>query len=412
MLLYVHVPFCRAKCHYCGFHSVVPQPGAMETYVDALRLEMALWSDRLGRPIVNTVYIGGGTPSLLPPKALTALGDGLRRAFAFAEDVEFTVEGNPESLGAMDTLQALKDVGVTRLSMGVQSVRPADLTMLGRAHTHRQTLVALEQARLLGFNEISLDLMFGLPDTRLKQWLDVLRNAAELGPQHLSCYGLTVEPDTPLERACLERRLALPSEDEQAKMFIYGADYLEERGYLQYEISNFARLGYQSRHNLGYWEGKPYLGLGPSAVSTMGGARWTNPADLRAYATAVRERTLGDGAETLSPQDRLKEMLMLRLRTTRGLNLRGYRLLTGEALLHRHRALVEALSRKDLIRIKDGYMRLTRNGMLVSNAILTHLFAQEDAAVAPSLRSSLADDVASDTGAAALAPPPAAGESA
>ncbi len=380
MLLYIHVPFCRSKCGYCGFHSHTPKSGQMESYVDALLMELAHWGDVYGRPEVSSVYFGGGTPSLLPPNVITALGNSVRRNFALDSDVEMTFEGNPESIGAMDTLQALKDIGVNRVSIGVQSLDNAQLTALGRPHRVRDVHRAIEQARVLGFGNLNLDLIFGLPGTRLKIWLDTLRGVLELGPQHLSCYALTVEPDTPLEQACFDRSVTLPGEQEASKMFLYGADLLEEHGFLQYEISNFAKLGFQSRHNLGYWEDRDYLGLGPSAVSTVAGRRWANPADLGVYVRTVASKTLDANAEQLSPDERIKEMVMLRLRTTRGLNLRGYRKLTGRAFMEIHRPLVEALSRKDLVRIKDGYIRLTRNGMLVSDAILSHMFEREEAA--------------------------------
>lgn len=380
MLLYIHVPFCRSKCGYCGFHSHAPGPGQMESYVDALLLELAHWGDVYDRPSVSSVYFGGGTPSLLPPNVINALGSSIRRNFALKPDVEMTFEGNPETVGAMDTLQAIKDIGVTRLSMGVQSLDNAQLAALGRRHRVRDVYRAIEQAHVIGFGNINLDLIFGLPGTRLKIWLDTIRAALELCPQHLSCYALTVEPDTPLERACFDRSITLPDEQETAKMFLYGADLLEEHGFLQYEISNFSKLGFQSRHNLGYWEGKNYLGLGPSAVSTVRGRRWANPADLGVYVNAVSSKKLDATAEQLTPEERTKEMVMLRLRTTRGLNLRGYRMLTGRAFMEVHRPLVEALSHKDLVRINNGYLRLTRHGMLVSDAILAHMFEREEAA--------------------------------
>jgi oxygen-independent coproporphyrinogen-3 oxidase len=352
----------------------------METYVDALLMELAHWGDVYGRPAVSSVYFGGGTPSLLPPNVIAALGNAVRRNFALHPDVEMTFEGNPETIGAMDTLQALKDIGVTRLSIGVQSLDDAQLAALGRRHRVRDVYRAVEQARVLGFGNLNLDLIFGLPGTRLKLWLDTLRAMLDYGPQHLSCYALTVEPDTPLERACFERTTTLPDEQETSKMFLYGADLLEEHGFLQYEISNFAKLGFQSRHNLGYWEGRDYLGLGPSAVSTVAGRRWANPADLGVYARSVASKKLDNRAERLAPDERIKEMVMLRLRTVRGLNLPGYRRLTGRSFMELHRPLVEALSRKDLVRIKNGYLRLTREGMLVSDAILSHMFEREETA--------------------------------
>ncbi len=379
MLLYVHVPFCRRKCGYCAFHSEVPKGDAVQVYVDGLLREIALWGDRLGNAPVRTIFFGGGTPSMLPARAISVIMDRIRKAFALDGAAEVSLEANPESVASMDYMQTLLDSGVNRLSMGFQSLDPATLKLLGRPHSVRDAIRTFELARTMGFANINLDFIWGLPNQRLKLWLDDLRAIVKLGPDHLSCYGLTVEECTPLEQDVLQGRIHLPDDGEQGKMFVYGADYLESQGYLQYEVSNFARMGFQCRHNLGYWEGEDYLGLGPAAVSTLFGRRWTNPTELAEYTRSVDERTIGHEGETLTLMERVQELVMLRLRTTRGLRVKAYRELTGRDFLKDNKSLIHALHRNQLVRIRNGYLSLTRNGLLVSNAILERFFSEMDA---------------------------------
>lgn len=379
MLLYIHVPFCRSKCGYCAFHSEVPKGNAIQEYVDALLREIAVWGDRLGNAAVQTVFFGGGTPSVLPARAVTVILDRIRRAFAVEAAAEVSFEANPESVASMDYMQTLLQAGVNRLSMGFQSMNPASLKLLGRPHSVRDGIRTFELARTMGFTNINLDFIWGLPDQRLKLWLEDLKAITRLGPDHLSCYGLTVEECTPLETALHQGRITLPDDSEQGKMFIYGAEYLESQGYLQYEVSNFARMGFQCRHNLGYWEGADYLGLGPAAVSTLFGRRWTNPADLGEYAAAVDSGRIAQEAEVLTLAERVRELVMLRLRTTRGLRVRAYRELTGRDFMRDNKALIHALHKNQLVRIRHGYLSLTRNGLLVSNAILERFFSDMEA---------------------------------
>jgi len=377
MLLYVHVPFCRSKCRYCAFASEVLTMDAVEAWQRAVTAEAAHWGKVLGRPGVETVYFGGGTPSLLPGWAFERLVKGIRKAFAVPQDLEFSMEANPDSATDKDLLKLWRASGVNRLSLGVQSFAENDLEMLGRPHGAAQVLTAVERARAAGFANLSLDLIWGLPGTRLKTWMDNLKAAVRLGPEHISCYGLTLEPGTPLAMASEIADINLPGEDEQAKMYVYGGEYLEEQGYLHYEISNFARMGYASIHNQGYWEGKEYLGLGPSAVSTIDGKRWENPKTVKDYVALAGRKAWGWEAETLTSEIRTRELLMLALRTSKGMKIADYNRLTGRNLMAEQAKLLAALRQKELIRIKDGSLRLTCQGMLVSNLIITRLLFPE-----------------------------------
>jgi len=218
--------------------------------------------------------------------------------------------------------------------------------------------------------------MWGLPGQSVRQWLQTLKDVIRMAPDHISAYGLTLEPGTPIELDVEEGRLTLPPERDQNIMFMEGAAMLEQQGYLHYEISNFARMGFQCRHNMGYWEGQDYLGIGPSATSTINNRRWTNPSSQAAWNARTREGKLGQEVEELTPETRVLELLMLRLRTARGLRIKEYREMTGRDFVRDHQRLVQALHENSLIRIRQGYMRLTRSGMLVSNSILSNLFAR------------------------------------
>lgn len=369
MLLYIHVPFCRKKCHYCAFASQVESGQDMADWLEALEAEITMWGDRLGRVTFSSLYIGGGTPSLLSPAAVERIFSGLRARFSFPAGCEITFEANPDSVSPA-LLRRLRHLGVNRLSLGVQSFDDRQLRALGRLHTAEQAALACDQARTAGFSNLSLDLIWGLPGQSLRQWLSFLKTAVSLGPQHLSCYGLTLEPGTRLARQVETGGLTLPTEDETARMFVQGGDLLESCGYMQYEISGYARMGYQSRHNSGYWQQTDYLGLGPGATSTLRGRRWTNPADLASYAQQVKTGSLGQDMEIIDNQTALREMVMLALRTSQGLDLARYRQLAGQGFCRRFQAQLRSLRSRGLIRLTRDHLRLTRTGMLVSDPII------------------------------------------
>ncbi len=375
MLLYIHVPFCRAKCRYCAFYSVpLSGPGDLRGYTDTLLLEIARWGDTLGREKIDSVFFGGGTPSLVPPKLLNAVLEKIRTVFDVSPKAEISLEANPDSFLAIGYAHDIAKLGVNRLSLGVQSLNEDALAALGRPHGRREALMAYELARSANFASINLDLIWAIPGQRRRDWMRDLAEVAALRPDHLACYGLTLEEGTPMARACAEGLIRLPDEKDQAAMYVDGGEYLETAGLLQYEISNFARMGFQCRHNLGYWESADYLGLGPGATSTMRGVRWTNPRDIGEWRQDVRANVCRRDAETLSPNIRLLETVMLRLRTTRGLRVRAYRDMTGRDFMRDNKDLLHLLHRRGLVRFRNGYVRLTRNGMLVSNSILEYLF--------------------------------------
>jgi oxygen-independent coproporphyrinogen-3 oxidase len=369
MLLYVHVPFCVRKCGYCAFHSGPFSEGAAAEFVELVLQEMKAWRQELGPVRVETVYFGGGTPSLLRPDQIEAVLDAAAGHFLVEAQAEVSLEANPESVLRAGFLAALRSLGVNRLSLGVQSLRDDLLTMLGRPHDSAQARRAVLAAADAGFPGLSLDMIWGLPGQTLGMWLEDLAAIVELAPGHVSCYGLSLEEGAPLAAAVRAGRAVLPDEEECARMYLDGSGFLESRGYGHYEISNYALPGRESRHNRGYWEGLEFLGLGPAAVSTMGGLRWTNPPGLHDYARTVAGGCGREDAERLSPLTRRDEMVMLALRTGDGLDLEKFMAATGNEFPRRDPA-VERLRSSGLVRLDAGRLQLTREGMLVSNSVI------------------------------------------
>jgi putative oxygen-independent coproporphyrinogen III oxidase len=373
MLLYVHVPFCRSKCAYCAFFSFVPTQTDLQDFPELIIREAAFWGERLARPSIETVSFGGGTPSLLPTPSVARIVEGIDSSFALSPTLECTLEANPDSVRDLDSLRSLIRSGVNRLSLGIQSFDDRELALLGRRHTKAQAVDAYALARSAGFTNISLDLMFGLPGQTLTDWLDTLRMTVELEPEHMSCYGLSVEPGTPLEALILQGALALPADEEQAAMFLEGAGLLKRQGYEHYEISNFALPGMLCRHNAGYWRGDDYLGLGPGAVSTVSGRRWKNPEDVGEYARQVREGSIGQKAELLDKETLARERVMLAMRTSEGMPKQEYLSLAPERVRPAMASLLEAMEMEGLVADMPEKIVLTGKGMLLSNEILTAL---------------------------------------
>lgn len=369
MLLYIHVPFCVRKCGYCAFHSGPFSEAAAAEFVGLVLQEMKAWRRELGAARVETVYFGGGTPSLLRGDQIGALLDAAAGYFQVEAQAEITLEANPDSVLKDGFLATLRSLGVNRLSLGVQSLRDDLLAMLGRPHDSGQARRAVLAAAEAGFPGLSLDMIWGLPGQNPGMWLEDLAGIVELAPGHMSCYGLSLEEGTPLAAVVRAGRAVLPDEEECVRMYLEGSAFLESCGYRHYEISNYAFPGQESRHNRGYWEGREYLGLGPAAVSTMGGLRWTNPSALPDYARVAAAGCAREGAERLDPQTRRDEMVMLALRTGDGLDFEKFMAATGNEFPRRDPA-VERLRSSGLVRLDAGRLQLTREGMLVSNSVI------------------------------------------
>lgn len=364
--LYLHIPFCAAKCAYCDFYSLAGQSSRWEEYTQALRDRLIQWSGRCAEYAVDTIYLGGGTPSVLGGRRLTDILHTVRQNYTVLDGAEITCEANPDSM-TEEFLNAMRAAGVNRLSMGIQSARDDELRRLGRIHTFAQAREAFARARAAGFANISVDLMYALPgqtQDRLRQSICAL---LELEPEHLSCYGLTLEPETPLGR----ENPALPDEDAQAEMYLMLCDLLREHGFEHYEISNFARPGFRSRHNSRYWTQQEYLGFGPGAHSDFGGVRLENPRSLEQW-------LCGQPQEEDADVDRALEYLMLSLRTSDGVDAVYYEQTFGAPF-----APVEQAMRQ---RIPPGCAErhgtrwsLTESGFLLSNPILVSVWEAVEA---------------------------------
>lgn len=370
MLLYIHIPFCLRKCNYCAFFSQPHSRELEQIYLGALKKEIDLRGSQARGTILTSIYLGGGTPTVLSVSGLARIIDLVTDGFSLDPGMEFTIEANPETIAGKGHVLALKEMGVNRLSLGVQALDDEVLTLLGRKHSSGQAVKAARTAREAGIDNLSLDLIWGLPGQTLRGWIETLKAVVKLQPRHLSCYGLTLEPGTPLSAWVEKNEVRLPGDELQSRMYIHGAEYLESEGYLQYEVSNFARMGYASVHNTGYWDGKDFLGLGPSAVSSVAGARWKNPAGIEDYAGLARSSFQGLAEEEIKGRKLVNERIMMSLRTSKGLNLKEYRHLSGESFCHRFGSLISILHQNHLVRLANGYLRLTKNGMLVSNSII------------------------------------------
>jgi len=368
--LYVHVPFCETKCGYCDFYSVPVKDRATGPLVDQLVRELDL---RLAAPPhpVRTVFCGGGTPTVLPPDQLSTLLLAVARNVTVEQLDEFTVEANPATV---DDAKAglLRRAGVTRVSMGAQSFFAAELATLERLHTPQDIAPSVEILRRAGIEQINLDLIFGVPGQTLHTWGQSLRRAIELEPDHVACYGLTYEPVTRLTAMRDHGRMTPCDENLEADMFLLTIDVLEQAGYHQYETSNFAKPGCESAHNLIYWHNEPYVGIGPSAVGCYHGRRYKNIADVNAYVRRMAETGSAEAEdEAITPVMLAHEMILMQLRLIEGLSVADYARRIGIDPREQFAGVTERLSSMGLVTVSDTHIALTREGRLVSDAVMT-----------------------------------------
>ena len=375
--LYIHIPFCKAKCAYCDFYSLAHSEEKMDAYVAALLHHLEEVAPRAAGMQVDTVYFGGGTPSYLGAARLCRILQTVLRRYDVARDAEITLEANPDSAGDWKELRKLRRAGFNRLSLGVQSTDDALLRRIGRVHTYEQVQQAVKAARQAKFTNLSLDLIYGLPGQTMEDWQRTLADAVALGPEHLSCYGLKLEEGTPLWQQ--RQTLTLPDDDAQADMYLYTVAALGGMGYEQYEISNFAKPGKESRHNLKYWRMEEYAGFGPGAHSDFGGVRYGYVRDIDSY---IAGRLVLSESETDSTLARDYEYVMLSLRTAAGIDRQTFEKRYRQRFQPME-ALFEQYEKAGLASRTEGGWRLTPKGFLVSNSIITALqeaLAQQRAA--------------------------------
>lgn len=371
--LYVHIPFCRSKCQYCDFYSLPRSEKTLELmdrYVKALETHIKEGGARATKYVVDSIYFGGGTPSYFGAERLREIFITISKRFNVSKSAEVTLEANPDSI-TEKSCKRLVSSGFNRISIGIQSNNDQILKVLGRPHTFRQAQKSVDIARDAGFSNVSLDLMYGLPAQSPQQWADALGSIIDLHPDHISCYGLTLNPGTPLYN--YRDQAALPDDDTQAAMYLYAVSTLESYGYHQYEISNFAQTGRECLHNLKYWLGGEYMSFGPSAASDFAGTRYTFASDLPRYIKAVRT---GDAITTeceyVPIKERAGEYVMLRMRTVYGIERNEYEttfLMPFDPL----EQVLEFYGGRGLTKQTDGRWRFTPQGFLVSNQLIGQL---------------------------------------
>jgi oxygen-independent coproporphyrinogen-3 oxidase len=370
--LYFHFPFCKRKCLYCDFTSFSGFDQIMPAYVDALLSEVQFYLPQPSK-IIKSIYFGGGTPSYFPVESLTGILKYTTTHFLVPKKAEITIEINPGTID-VEGLINLHEAGFNRLSIGLQAIQNDLLKKIGRIHSAQEFLDIFELARETGFRNIGVDLIFGLPGQTLRQWQDTLQTIVELSPEHISAYGLQLEPGTVLHQQVTRKEMHLPPEETVAEMMEYTMSYLQESGYEQYEISNFAKPGYRSIHNLGYWMGHDYLGFGAGASSTRLGQRWVNVKDPRVY---IEKLTNGKSVvaerENIDKHTAAIEAIMLGLRLNSGINLQDMREKYGIDLRANLGHNLNKLSEANLIEISDDNFRLTNKGILTSNLVIANV---------------------------------------
>lgn len=368
--VYFHIPFCVHKCAYCDFYSLVSS--ATSGYAEAVVRQIKAHKNDFKGRFVDTVYIGGGTPTILPPEDITKILDGLRAFTDVATDAEITIEANPGTLDGA-RLSAYRRAGVNRLSIGLQSADDEELFMLSRIHTAEDFENSFLLARMEGFDNINIDIMYALPHQTIGKLTKTLSYIAEMNPEHVSFYGLKIEENTPFGRfPNIER--TLPDEETQVRMYINSCKFLESRGLKQYEISNFAKAGKECRHNLKYWMSNDYIGFGPAAHSMIGGRMFSYKRDFLAYlAHSAEDAPIIDEDYTMTLKEMAVQYVMLALRLTKGVSKSEYASRFGMDFDKKYLDKIKPFMHKKLIvENEDGY-HLSRRGMLISNLILSEI---------------------------------------
>ena len=390
--LYVHIPFCETKCPYCDFNTYAGIEPLIPSYVEALCKEIDSWGHVLGGPPVKTVFFGGGTPSYLPAEEVGRVVEAIRSSFDLEATAEVTLEANPGDFTTAK-LESYGGFGVNRLSIGVQSFSDRLLNVLGRRHSSSEAVQAYRMSREAGFVNVSIDLMYGLPYQSAEDWRQSLDQASELAPSHVSMYCLTLETGTPMEQGVASGRLPDPNPDEAADMYVAAQEVMGESGYRHYEISNWARPGFESRHNLTYWRNWPYLGVGPGAHSYLDGFRFWNMRSPRAYVRKSREdgsprpcgllelgpETLSgmptvDAVETIDRNLEMAETLMLGLRLDTGVRIRDFAGRFGATPADEFAEAITELEGIGLLETRDGSLRLTERGRMLGNEVFARFF--------------------------------------
>lgn len=368
MELYIHIPFCMKKCAYCDFLSGPQDRKTIDAYVDSLIQE--IHAHDTGK--ITSIFMGGGTPSVLSKEQMERIFDAVRECFVISEDAEITIEANPGTV-TREKLSAYRDCGINRISFGLQSVKNEELRLLGRIHTYEAFTESYRLARECGFSNINVDLISAIPKQTVASWTDTLQTVIQLEPEHISAYSLIVEEGTPFAALYGEgcpKEQDLPDEDAEREMYYLTEKLLKEAGYHRYEISNYAKEGKECRHNIGYWERTDYLGVGLGAASLLDNVRYTNTTDLTEYLQyADQPDRLRQQEEVLSVTEQMEEFLFLGLRKMEGISLEEFEKLYGKSLEDCYGKQIERLTQEGLLEVQGDRIKLTSRGIDVSNYV-------------------------------------------
>lgn len=369
--IYVHIPFCRRKCSYCDFFSVTGADDYMrQDYALRLCREISDCPQHFSDKPVDSVYFGGGTPSLMTPQQIGLIVENLAQKFHLQTDIEITMEANPATVDKK-TLAEYRQMGVNRLSLGVQSLIDRELTVLGRIHSGTAAREAVLAAQAAGFDNLSLDLIYGIPGQTINSWLETLTEALNYQPQHISMYLLQLDKQVPMAKAIDRKELLLPEEEESEAMYFEAIEYMQRRGLEPYEISNLAMPGYACRHNLRYWHFGEYLGIGAGSVSRIAHRRWMNAPDLDSYMSAASASSAARLLlEEMDHRQQAAEAVIMGLRLTDGLNLDDFKRRFGLDLMRLYQSHIRAFIERGCLELEHGWLRLTKAGIMVSNQVL------------------------------------------
>jgi oxygen-independent coproporphyrinogen III oxidase len=370
--IYIHIPFCKQACYYCDFHFSTNQLSREKT-IQAIGLELLLQKDYLGGEEIQTIYFGGGTPSILSGKELDHLLEVIYSNFPINPNPEVTLEANPDDL-TTEKLRALRRAGINRLSIGIQSFDDEVLKYLNRAHDSVMASRCFHRAQEAGFDNMSIDLIYAIPALDNVRWKEAIDEALRLNPQHISSYALTIEEKTVYGKWAARGKIKAVDDDAAAHQLQILVDVLETHGYEQYEVSNFSKAGFQSQHNSNYWKNKNYLGVGPSAHSYNGSSRQYNISNNHLYVDSIRSMKIPSSVEVLSREDRINEYLLTSLRTAWGVNLTVLRQDFGYDLLNTQEQYFQTLVDSKLAFVKNDTLILSKSGLLLADKIASDLF--------------------------------------
>lgn len=372
-MIYIHIPFCKQKCSYCNFHFSTSL-NFKDEMLDAMKKEIFLRKDELQNKNLQSLYFGGGTPSVLSADEIKSLIDEVLKHFSFNNDIEITLEANPDDLNPQ-FLKGLSDSPVNRLSIGTQSFFDEDLKLMNRAHNASEAEGSIKRAQDFGFENLSIDLIYGSPTSNLEIWKENLNKTIALEIPHISSYALTVEPKTALENWVSKGKVANPKEEEQNREFYYMIDFLKDHGFNHYEVSNFAKEGFYSRHNSAYWKYQEYLGIGPSAHSYNGyDVRSWNVANNQQYIKKLNSDILAKETEILSQHDQFNEMIMIGLRTIWGVDLDSLNQKFPENILDKFNKEIQHKIEDGILKIENNHLKIPEKHWFMADGIASDLF--------------------------------------